>query len=106
MESELHEQAGRVDAIMFMLRVKLRLAFALDLSREACKFRLAFARGLAGQRSQSCRGTVIVVVFVVTTAVRVRVLFRCCCCCCCNCSCNYSCMRKCCSVVVTTAVCV
>ena len=43
---------------------KLRLAFALDLSREACKFRLAFARGLAGQRSQSCRGTVIVVVLL------------------------------------------
>ena len=41
---------------------KLRLAFALDLSWEACKFRLAFARGLAGQRSQSCRGTVVVVV--------------------------------------------
>ena len=51
---------------------KLRLAFALDLSREACKFRLAFARGLAGQRSQSCRGTVVVV--VLTTVVRVRVV--------------------------------
>ena len=53
---------------------KLRRAFALDLSREACKFRLAFARGLAGQRCQSCRGTVVVVVFVITTVVRERVV--------------------------------
>ena len=56
-----------------MYMYKLRLAFALDLSREACKFRLAFARGLAGQRSQNCRGTVVVV-FVVTTVVRVHVV--------------------------------
>ena len=57
---------------------KLRLTFALDLSREACKFRLAFARGLAGQGSQSCRGTVVVVVVVVvvfvTTVIRVLVV--------------------------------
>ena len=66
---------GRRDHVH--VAVKLRRAFALDLSREACKFRLAFARGLAGQRSQSCRGTVVVVVVVVliiTTVVCERVV--------------------------------
>ena len=64
-------RAGRPDHVH--VAGKLRLAFALDLSREACEFRLAFVSGLAGQRSQSCRGTFVVVVFVVTSVVRVRV---------------------------------
>ena len=65
-------RAGRRDHVH--VAGKLRLVFALDLSWKACKFRLAFARGLAGQRSQSCRVTVVVVVFVVTTVVRVCVV--------------------------------
>ena len=74
MESELPEQARRVDATMFMLRVK----FGWRLHWISAGKRINFgchSQGVSLAKGvKSCRSTVVVVVFVVTTVVRVRVV--------------------------------